>query len=140
MAFVPATPSTQTSAFPPPLPMRAISWQINPITGFYDIFNSFTPIGNEGNLLVIQSKILITLSTFQGEWKANPAFGIPFNAVAQNADNPDVLGQILVTQILTVQNTLNVIINSFAYNATTRIFTANFTVNTVYGTTTIQMG
>jgi hypothetical protein len=140
MAFVPATPSTQTSAFPPPLPMRAISWQINPITGFYDIFNSFTPAGNEGNLLVIKSKILIVLSTFQGEWQADPTFGIPFNSVTQNSDNPDVLGQIIVTQILTVQNVLNVIINNFSYSPTTRIFTANFTVNTVYGTTTIQMG
>jgi hypothetical protein len=120
--------------------MTAITWAINPVTGNYDIFNSFTDSGNAGNLEVIQSKILITLGTFQGEWAPLPDFGIPFTTINANSDNPDVLSQIIVNEILTVQNVNSVSVNSLSYLPTTRKFSGSFNVNTVFGTTTVQIG
>lgn len=137
---LPSVPSTQTNAANTPAQMQTIVWAVNPTTQAYDIFNAYTPDNNTGNLEVIQSKILITLSTFQGEWAAQPDFGIPFDSVNQNADNPDVLAQILVNQILTIQNVSGVSITNFNYIAATRVFQSDFNVNTVYGNITMSIG
>ena len=128
------------SAFPTVPNMRAITWDINPETGTYDIFNSFTDSGNQGNLEVIKSKILITLSTFQGEWAAQPDFGIPFNTLNQNSDNPDVLSNIIINEILSIQNVNTARVIDFNYVVTTRQFTGTFNVNTVYGNLTLTTG
>ncbi len=120
--------------------MRDIQWAQDPDDGSYDIINYFTDVGNEGNLEVIKSKILITLNTFQGEWAPQPNFGIPFQNISANSDNPDVLAQIIVNEILGVQNVSSVSIVSLDYVATNRQFSGTFTVNTVYGTTTITVG
>lgn len=120
--------------------MTSISWQLNSSTGYYDIYNQFTPQNNQGNLEVIQSKILIILNTFQGEWAPQPDFGIPFQTLSQNADNPDVLAQIIVNEIISVQNVNSVNIIEFDYTAPTRLFSASFSVNTVFGVTTVTIG
>ncbi len=138
MAITPTVPSTSAFALPPA--MSEILWALNPTTGYYDIFNQFTSVGNQGNLRVIQSKILITLSTIQGEWAAQPDFGLPVASFNSNSDNPDVLAQVIVGEILTVQNVNNVVILSFDYTPTTRLFTASFSVDTIYGTTTVTVG
>lgn len=137
MSFSPSVPST--SAFAPPAQMMAIRWDLNKTTGTYDIFNAFTANNNTGNLYVIRSKILITLSTFQGEWDAQPDFGIPFASLNANSDNPDVLAQIIVNQILTVQNVKNVVIQSLTYVPTTRQISGIFNVNTLFGPMTITI-
>jgi len=136
----PSPPIVSTSSFNTPAQMIAISWAINPESGTYDIFNAYTPATNEGNLLVIQSKILITLSTFQGEWAAQPDFGIPFASLNANSDNPDILAQIMVNEILTVQNVNSVNIIDFNYTATTRLFQATFNVNTLFGVLNMTVG
>lgn len=134
------SPQTQVNTTQPPAPMRSIVWAINPTTGSYDIFNQFTADGNDGNLQVIQSKILITLSTAQGEWAAQPDFGVNYSAIYQNSDNPDIIAQVLVNEILTVQNVNNVSVNDLNYTATTRVLDASFNVNTLYGATQVIIG
>ena len=131
MAFTPNVPST--SAFSPPANMQEIAWVQDPVTLLYDIQNEYTLPGNPGNLQVIQSKIQITLSSLQGEWAADPSFGIPIAIVNQNSDSPDVVAQIFANQVLEIQNVNNVAITSFDYVATTRSFSGVFTANTVYG-------
>jgi hypothetical protein len=132
--------NTTTNANTLPAQMVDIVWSLNTDTGYYDILNEYTPLNNSGNLQVIQSKILITLGTFQGEWQPQPIFGIPLSSLYTNSDNPDVLAQIVVNEILTVQNVNNVTINDLNYIATTRQFMGNFSVNTVYGVTSINLG
>lgn len=130
----------QTTASPPPTQMIEFQWVLNAETGYYDIINEFTPSGNQGNLQVIQSKILITLNTFQGEWQPQPDFGIPFNSINENSDNPDVLSQIIVNEILTVQNVNSVVVQNFEYIPTTRMFNATYLVNTIFGVFLITTG
>lgn len=129
-----------TNAFPAPAQMREITWAINPATNTYDIFNTFTDSGNKGNLEVIKSKILITLNVIQGEWAAQPSFGIPFNTIAQQSDNPAILAQIISNEILSVENVNNVQIVDLNYVATTRQFSGSFNVNTAFGVTSVTMG
>ena len=140
MAFLPVNNAPSTSAFNPPAQMTEFVWAINPNTDDYDILNEFTPSTNAGNLQVIQSKILITLGTLQGEWAAQPDFGISTIAINQNSDNEDVVAQIIANEILTVQNTKSVSILSFSNTPSTRIFTGSFSTNTVFGTTTVTVG
>lgn len=120
--------------------MRDIQWVQDPDDGTYDIINYFTDAANEGNLEVIKSKILITLNTFQGEWVPIPDFGIPFQTLNANSDNPDVLAQVIVNEILGVQNVNSVSIVSLDYVATNRTFSGTFNVTTVYGVTIITIG
>lgn len=140
MAFSPVNNAPATSAFSPPAQMTEIVWAINPSTGAYDILNEFTPPTNQGNLQVIQSKILITLGTVQGEWAAQPDFGIPTATLKQNSDNEDVVAQVVANEILTVQNTKSVSILSFSNTPSTRLFAGSFSTNTVFGTTTVTVG
>ena len=135
-----APPIPSSIAFVPPPQMSDIVWAINPETGNYDIVNEFTPPNNQGNLQVIQSKILIQLSTFQGEWQPLPDFGIPLAPLNNNADNPDVLAQIITSQILSVQNVNAVDITSLEYSSATRQFAASFSVNTLFGVTQVVLG
>ena len=138
MAFTPTIPSTSTQF--PPAQMRDFLYVKDPVTGNYDIKNEFTTPDNNGNLKVIQSKILLTLGTIQGEWVPDPSFGLPQQAILDNADNPDVLGQVIVTEILTVQNVNNVVILTLDYNAVTRKLDSSFSVNTAFGTTNVTVG
>lgn len=137
---LPTVNTPNTTAFTAPAQMKAITWALNSSSNTYDIFNSFTPTGNPGNLEVIEDKILITLSVFQGEWASQPSFGIPFDAINQNSYNPDILANILSNEILTVQNVNSVRVNDLDYQATTRSFNASFTVNTTFGTVTVTTG
>lgn len=140
MAFTPTLTSTTSNNFAPPAPMRDFKWVKDPVTGYYDIQNEFTPPTNDGNLQVIQSKILITLNTAQGEWRPDLVFGLNETAITDNADNPDVIGQIISSEILSVQNVNNVVILTLDYTATTRNLSSSFSANTAFGVTTITVG
>jgi hypothetical protein len=119
--------------------VKEIVWKINPATNTHDIDNYFTQDGNTGNLEVIKSKILIRLSTFQGEWAPDPEFGISIDAISDQAENPDVIAQILTNEILQVENVNNVQIDTLEYLATTRSFSATIKANTIFGTITITV-
>lgn len=134
------TPTGNQSTFNNPAPMRAITWAINPNTETYDIFNTFNASTNQGNLEVIKSKIYITLSTLQTEWAPQPDFGIPLDSFSQFSDNPDILANVILDQILTVENVNSASVVDLNYVPTTRQFTATFNVNTLYGITNISIG
>ncbi len=137
MAFLPTT--TSSSATVAPAQMVDFVWAKDPVTGYYDIQNAFTPLTNAGNLAVIQSKIIITLGTTQGEWAPDQSFGLPEQSLLASSDNIDVLAQVIVTEILTVQNVNNVIILSLDYTPTTRNLSSSFNVNTAFGVTTVTL-
>lgn len=137
--IVTGSTSNNNSVFGTPQQMVAITWALNPVSNTYDIFNSFTPSNNQGNLEVIKSKILITLNVFQGEWAAQPDFGVPFAAFNGNSDNPDVLANIILNEILSIQNVNSASVVALDYTATTRKINATFNVNTVFGTVTVSI-
>jgi hypothetical protein len=113
--------------------MREIVWAYNEDTGFYDIKNQFTVGGDEGNLEVIKSKILIKLNTFQGEWADDLNFGIPLISNNQNNTDPNAYLQIIVNELLEIEDIEAVDVGSFEYVDSSRLFSASFDVSTVYG-------
>lgn len=140
MAFTPTLAASTTSALAPPAQMQDFILQKDSETGNYDIINQFTPPNNLGNLMVIQSKIILTLNTNQGEWQPDPNFGLPFQAMLNASDNPDVVSQVLVNTILPIQNVNNVIILSLDLTAVTRNLKTSLNVNTAFGTTLVNVG
>lgn len=122
----------------PPADMQDISW-VKDSTGSYDIINQFTLNGNEGNLEVIKSKILILLNVMQGEWSPVPSFGFPLSQITTYSSTPDVAASIVADQILTVQNVNQVTIDSVSLNASSRVFSANYNVNTAFGAVTVSV-
>jgi translation elongation factor EF-1beta len=113
--------------------MKEIVWSYNKELGFYDIKNEFTVGGDEGNLEVIKSKILIKLNTFQGEWADDLNFGIPLIANNQNNTDPNAYLQIIVNELLEIENVESVDVSFFEYTESSRLFSASFDVSTVYG-------
>lgn len=118
--------------------MREIAWVENE-DGVFDIENQYTVDGNEGNLEVIRSKIYITLSVTQGTWIPQQDFGIPISAFANYGTSPNVIASIIQDQILTVQNVNTVQTVAFETNASARMFSASYNVNTIYGQTQVAI-
>lgn len=120
-------------------PMKAFKWatQTDQFTGLsaYDILNEY----ETDPLQVIKSKLQILLATAKGEWPPDPDFGLPIAQIKQNGNFPDVVAQLIANEILTVQNVSSVALNSDSFDATLRIYTASFTVNTVYGNTSVEV-
>lgn len=120
-------------------PMKAFKWanQTDPFTNItsFDILNAY----ETDPLVVISNKIEIVLSVAKGEWQDDPDFGLPITQIKQNANFPDVVAQLIANEILKVQNVNTVALNSDSFDASLRIYTASFTVNTVYGNTSVQV-
>lgn len=110
-------------------PMVSIKWQINPATGNYDIVNQF----QKNSLEVIKSKILIRLNTSKGEWAPDPDFGISSSILSQNQNDPDIQTQLILDEILKVKNVNSATVSGTNFDASNRLLSASFNVNTVYG-------
>lgn len=112
---------------------REFKWvkKINPSTNvtYYDIENEY----QEDPLEVIKSKIFIRLSTLKGEWAADNDFGLPLGAIKQNSQNPDVVAKLIADEIFKVQYVNNVSVDFKDINSSTRLFTASYTVDTIFG-------
>lgn len=119
--------------------MKAIKCQYftDPVTNlkYYDITNDY----ETDPLEVIKSKLIFRLGTYKGEWFQDLDFGLPILAIKNNSTSPDTIAQLIADEILKVENVTSAQIVDKTFDASTRIFSASYNVNTIFGTTTVEV-
>lgn len=100
-------------------------------TQYRDIVNEYETIG----INITKQKIDNILNIIKGEWTPNVDVGLPMESIRQNGNNPDIVAQLYVTEILTVPHVVNVDIPVSNYDDSRRIYSADFVITTDFGAT-----